>query len=180
IISRGKDYEFHSLFYFKAVHEIDNEAELERIIKKDDHFVSSYLIPDYLENKFSRYKQGGNVNLRWRDYDLGELSIEIVEFFPFGYNKQEIYRGCGSFLLSKTLTAVYEDSKKTDTPFRENDLIYAKRIKTGLLQILKRRGFQEDCDTRKGTYYNLIKDAYLLSSAREEEKIIQNLISARH
>ncbi len=175
VVRRKVDY-VNSVFFS---YEVVETAVGITISDTEDTHVSVYSIPRQLEGVARRYnstnKAGAGVRLRWHDYDMGQGhdAIEIAEFKPFGNKGSNdlMNTGLGSFMLSMTLAAVYEDAQKNETPFGTNGVIYAKSIDDSLLPLLKRRGFVEDDDfAPHGTYWQNISRGYEFSQKREKEK----------
>ena len=72
-----------------------------------------------------------------------------------------------------TLAAIHQDSLSNETPFKESDDIYVKKVSNSILPLLVRRGFKEDfTESPIGTYYCSIENAFLESKKREEKKAV--------
>ena len=173
VVSRGRNYQDCSFFSYEIMEKATLDSGLDAV-NKENKFVSSFPVPNYLEDKIEllvNEKLNSDVKIKWHDYDTGCYCLELSMFYPFRYSKNIRIKGLGSFILSMTLAAVHQDSLNNETPFKKSDDIYVKKVSNFLLPLLVRRGFKEDLtESPIGTYYCSIEKAFLESKKREEKK----------
>ncbi len=173
IVDRGKDYVAGSSFTYTFI----DSAELEQLaVERDRRYVSAFDVPDYLEDK-ARELVGVRLyeanTMGWDDHDLDSYAVEFKMFNPLKGNEEFIGTGIGSFILSMTFAALYEDAQRVETPFNAGDEVYGKNFDTDAMRdLLKRRGFHEDPhgDAPDDALLTSIRGAYEKSKERERAK----------
>lgn len=176
VVIRDKDYVHVSRFRYYILEKI-YPPDIINILKSKNKFLSLYSIPPYLEDILNRQEDkyiAGDVRLKWHDADFprGHNFLQLIHFYPFydAYtNRNLMEKGLGSFILSKTFTAIYEDALRKTIPFTTDDYLYLNRIEQRIfLPMIKRRGFAEHKNLAPpGTYLCTIEHLYHYS-----EKIV--------
>jgi hypothetical protein len=176
VVIRDKDYAHVSKFRYHIL-EKSYPPDIINILKIKNKFLSVYNIPSYLEDVLNRIEDkyiSGDVRFKWHDADFpqGHKFLQLIHFYPFydAYTNRGLQeKGFGSFILSKTFKAVYEDALKETTPYTVDDSIYLNRIEQRIfLPMIKRRGFAENRNlASSGTYFCQIGILF-----RNSEKIV--------